>query len=330
MTIFSRLIALIVGCVVFASALHAQKAEVVDGVAAIVNGDVITISQVRELIGSRERSLREVYSGNDLNEKVKEMRLAALKDLVDRQLIIQEFRKMQEKGANIPDHVIDDRVATIIRQEFGGDRSAFIRTLQAQGYTLTRFRDIEREKIIVQAMRQSKASEDFVVSPTQIQAYYNRNKTSYALPEQIKLRMIVLRDGAAGDIAGGGGKSQIADEIREKLVKGAAFDSMAEMYSEDETTRDTGGDWGWIERGTLNEQLANVAFALKPGEVSSVIRIGDSYYIILVEARKNSTVKPIAEVREEIERNLIQQERMKSQQRWLDTLRAKAFIKILS
>ena len=103
----------------------AQQAEVLDGVAAIVNKDVITISQVRELIGSRERSLREVYSGSDLANKVKEMRLAALKDLVDRQLIIQEFKKMQEKGANIPDYVIDDRIQTIIREEFGGDRSAF-------------------------------------------------------------------------------------------------------------------------------------------------------------------------------------------------------------
>ena len=125
-------------------AVAQQQAEVLDGVAAIVNKDVITISQVRELIGSRERSLREVYSGHDLENKIKEMRLAALKDLVDRQLIIQEFRKMQEKGANIPDYVVDDRVQTIIREEFGNDRAAFVRTLQAQGYTVTRFKEIEK------------------------------------------------------------------------------------------------------------------------------------------------------------------------------------------
>ena len=129
----------------------AQQAEVVDGVAAIVNSDVVTISQVRELVGARERAMREGYTGPDLADKIKEMRLGALKDLVDRQLIIQEFRSMQEKGANIPDYVIDDRVQTIIREEFGGDRAAFIRTLQAQGFTLTRFKEIEREKIIVQA-----------------------------------------------------------------------------------------------------------------------------------------------------------------------------------
>jgi len=310
--------------------LAAQQAEVIDGVAAIVNKDVITISQVRELIGTRERSLRDVYSGPDLANKVKEMRLAALKDLIDRQLVIQEFKKMQEKGANIPDYVVDDRVQQIIREEFGGDRSAFVRTLQAQGYTVTRFKEIEKEKIVVQAMRQSKVNDDFVISPTQIQNFYNKNKGSYAIPEQIKLRMIILREGVAGDVPGTENKAQTAEEIRQKLVGGAEFDRMAEMYSEDESTRDSGGDWGWIERGTLNEELSKVAFNLRPGEVGPVVKIGDSYYIMLVEAKKNAAVKPMGEVRDEIERNLIQQERMKVQQRWLDTLRAKAYIKILT
>lgn len=312
------------------TSVPAQRAEVADGVAAIVNGDVITISQVRELIGARERSLRDVYSGADLAEKVKEMRLAALKDLVDRQLIIQEFRKMQEKGASIPEYVVDDRIQQIIREEFGGDRSAFVRTLQAQGYTVTRFKEIEKEKIIVQAMRQAKVTDNFVISPNQIQAFYNKNKASYSLPEQIKLRMIVLRESTAGDVPGTGGKEQIAEEIRQKLVQGAEFDRMAQMYSDDEGTRDAGGDWGWIERGTLNEQLTSVAFSLRPGQVSPTVKIGDSYYIMLIEARKSASIKPIAEVRDEIEKNLMQQERMKAQQRWLDTLRQKAFIKILS
>lgn len=308
--------------------VSAQKAEVVDGVAAIVNNDVITISQVRELVGARERAMREGYNGPDLADKIKEMRLGALKDLVDRQLIIQEFRSMQEKGANIPDYVVDDRVQTIIREEFGGDRAAFIRTLQAQGYTLTRFKEIEKEKIIVQAMRQAKITNNFVVSPKQIQNFYEKNKAAYSIPEQVKLRMIVLREGADDVI--GANKRQTAEEIREKIVSGAEFERMAQMYSEDEATSDLGGDWGWVEQNTLNEQLTKTAFSLKAGETSKVLQIGDSYYILFVEARKNASVKPMAEVREEIERNLIQQERMKAQQRWIDTLRRKAYIKIMS
>ncbi|HEY5741820.1 MAG TPA: peptidylprolyl isomerase [Terrimicrobiaceae bacterium] len=319
----------VVACAVTGLAM-AQRVEVIDGIAAVVNNEVVTISQVRELVGARERSLREIYNGAELENKIKEMRLSAIKDLIDRQLILQEFKKLQEKGATIPDYIVDDRVQAIIRQEFGGDRAAFVRTLQAQGYTLTRFKEIEREKIIVQAMRQSKVDNNFVISPTQIQAYYNKNREAYATPEQIKLRMIVIREGSGGDVPDVGSKKDLAEEIRQKVAKGAEFDRMAQMYSEDESTQQVGGDWGWIERNTLNEKLTNVAFSLRAGEVSPVIFIDNTYYIVMVEARRNAAVKPIGDVREEIEKNLIQQERTKAQQRWIDTLRQKAYIKILS
>ena len=256
--------------------------------------------------------------------------LSAIKDLIDRQLILQEFKKLQEKGAAIPEYVIDDRIQAVIREEFGGDRAAFVRTLQAQGYTVTKFKEIEREKIIIQAMRQSKVDSNFVISPTQIQAYYDKNKAAYATPEQVKLRMIVIREGSSGDVPDIGSKKELAEEIRQKVAGGAEFDRMAQMYSEDETTQQAGGDWGWVERNTLNEQLTNVAFSLRPGEVSPVIGIENTYYIIMVEAKRSAALKPIGDVREEIEKNLIQQERIKAQQRWLDTLRQKAYIKILS
>ncbi|MDD5200046.1 MAG: peptidyl-prolyl cis-trans isomerase [Terrimicrobiaceae bacterium] len=313
-----------------AAPVFAQQSEVIDGIAAVVNGDVITYSQVRELIGARERALRASFQGAELENKIKEMRLAALKDLVDRQLIIQEFKKKEKDGASIPAYVLDDRVQTIIREEFGGDRSAFVRTLKSQGYTITKFKQIERDKIIVQAMRQSYVKDDFVISPTQIQNYYEKHKLDYSTPEQVKLRMIVLREDGNSDTGLAGGKKEMANEIRSKLTSGAEFGRMAQMYSEDPTTQQADGDWGWVDKKTLSEALTARAFALRAGEISDVIEVGNSYYIMLVEARKNAAVKPIGEVRDEIEQNLIQQEKTKELQRWLDTLRQSAYIKIYS
>src|ERR1043166_9982431 len=80
--------------------------EVVDGVAAVVNGDVITYSQVRGLVGPREKLLRAQYSGEELVKRIKEAREAALQDLIDRQLIIQAFKK---ENFQVPDHFIADR-----------------------------------------------------------------------------------------------------------------------------------------------------------------------------------------------------------------------------
>ena len=296
----------------------------VDGIAAVVNSNVITYGQVRELLMFRQRSLNETYQGEELKAKMKESQDAALKDLIDRQLIIDSFK---EQGFSIPEYVIEDRMQNIIREEFGGDRTAFVRTLRAQGFSLSRFREIERDKIIVQAMRQRAVRSDFVISPDKVEAYYRRNIAEYSTPEEIRLSMIVLRveEDGSGDPAAA--KRSMAEEIRGKLAEGADFAGMAQMYSED-STAEAGGDWGWIDRKTLNEELNRVAFSLQPGQLSRVVQLGDSLYIMRVEARKAAVTKPLAELREEISKKLYEEERLRLQEEWIKTLREKAYVKV--
>ena len=300
-----------------ASALFGQ--EVLDGLAAVVNNDPITFSQVRELVGAKERAARESLKGEELVAKVKEIRLQAINDLIDRQLILQEFKK---SGFKIPPHYIEDRIQTLIREEFGGDRSAFIRTLAAQGYSLDRFKQIETDKMIVQAMRTQNVKSDVVVPASKIAEYYGKHREEFTTEEQIKLRMITLRKGETGEV-----RRKMIEEIREKIVGGAAFEDLAKMYSED-STQEAGGDWGWINRRMLNENLTKIAFSMKPGKVSEVIELGNSYYLLYVEAKKHATTKALAEVRDEIEKKLIQEERQKRQQEWIAKLRKKAYIKL--
>jgi parvulin-like peptidyl-prolyl isomerase len=301
-----------------------QEQRMVDGIAAVVNSNVITYGQVRELLMFRQRSLNETYQGDELKAKMKESQDAALKDLVDRQLIIDSFK---EQGFSIPEYVIEDRLQNLIREEFGGDRTAFVRTLRAQGFSLSRFREIERDKIIVQAMRQRAVRSDFVISPDKVEAYYRRNIAEYSTPEEIRLSMIVLRveEDGSGDPAAA--KRSMAEEIRGKLAEGADFAGMAQMYSED-STAEAGGDWGWIDRKTLNEELNRVAFSLQPGQLSRVVQLGDSLYIMRVDARKAAVTKPLSELREEISKKLYEEERLRLQEQWIKTLREKAYVKV--
>ena len=317
-------------CYLFVAASVSLNAaeEVINGIAAVVNGDVVTFSQVRELMAAQEKSAAKIYHGAELENKVKEMRQQAIQDLIDRSLILQEFKK---KEFTIPDYMIDDTVQRIIRTDFGGDRAAFVRTLQAQGYTMARFREVQKDKMVVQAMRQSKVSDNIIVSPLKIRDYYNKNSAAYTSPAQVKLRMIVLHEGSAtGDAPTDASlsKKEMAQEIHDKLAGGAEFDRLAQMYSDD-STKDAGGDWGWIERKTLNEDLARVAFSLKTGEISPVIPLDNAYYILMVESTKPAVTKPLSQVQDEIVQNLIQQEKIKAQERWLKTLRDQAYIKIL-
>jgi parvulin-like peptidyl-prolyl isomerase len=101
---------------------------------------------------------------------------------------------------------------------------------------------------------------------------------------------------------------------------------MAQMYSED-STRDSGGDWGWIEKGTLAEPLEKIAFTLPEGKMSNILQVGGNYYILRVDEREGGLTKPLAEVRVDIERKLRQEEAQRLQERWLASLRQKAYIK---
>jgi peptidyl-prolyl cis-trans isomerase SurA len=302
-------------------AAYAAEPEVVDGIAAIVNGDVITYSQVRALSSPREKVLRTQFTGDELVDKIKQMRNAAMQDLIDRQLIIQAFKK---ESYQIPDHFVDERVHEIIRESFGNDRNTFIKTLEAQNYTLGEFKKMETERRIVQAMRSKNVTRDRAVSPTKIEEYYRAHRDELTTKEQIKLRMIMIPSHA--DTGNTAVQKAMADEILGKLANGAQFDRLAQIYSED-STRELGGDWGWLERKTLAAPLEKAAFNLPVGRVSRVVDFNGNYYILKVEDKRGGVTPSLAQIRPDIEKKLIQLEAQQLQERWLASLRSKAFIR---
>ncbi len=301
------------------AALSAAETQVLDGMAAVVNEDIVTFSQVRELTGALETSLRANFSGNALTEKIKEVRLRALNDLIDRQLILQEFKKM--KG-QIPPHAIDDRVNAIIREEFGGDKSAFLRTIAAQGFTMDRIRKMEEDKIIVQAMRSREVKNEPLLAAGAVESYYRQHVQEWTTNDQVKLRMIKIVAGKDPAKA-----RKMMQEIREKIVRGADFGGLAKVYSED-STQDNGGDWGWVKHGDLNPEMEQVVFRLPTGKVSDIIELNQTYYLMLAEKKNGGVAKPLKDLRTEIENRLLQVERQKDQQEWLQRLRKKAYVKI--
>ncbi|HXX42067.1 MAG TPA: peptidylprolyl isomerase [Chthoniobacterales bacterium] len=311
-------------------AAYSAEPEVVDGVAAVValsddknpaKSEIITYSQVRDLVGPREKVLRAQFSGDELEKKLKEVRDAALKDLIDRTLIIQAFKK---DNYEVPDHYVEEQMHDIIRENFGGDRNTFIKTLEAQNFTLGEFKKMETEKMIVSAMRSKNVRKNTIASPAKVEAYYKAHRDQFSSKEEVKLRMIMIPSHAADGEAAA--QKALADEIFTKLNNGAEFDRLAQIYSED-STRDLGGDWGWVERKTLAGPLEKVAFNLPIGKVSHIVEFSGNYYILKVDEKRGGDTKSLEQARPDIEKLLIQQEAQDLQERWLASLRAKAFIK---
>ena len=309
-----------------------MEPQVVDGIAAVVclpdptgkasqPSDVITYSQVRQLVAPREKLLRSQLTGDALAKAVKEAREAALKDLIDRQLIIQAFKK---ENYQIPDHFVEQRMHEIIQESFGGDRNTFIKTLEAQNYTLGEFKKLESERMIVQAMRGKNVKKRELVSPVKIEEYYRQHHDEFTAKEEIKLRMIMIPAHSSDSTSST--QRDMAEEILRKLAAGGEFDRLAQIYSED-SSRDLGGDWGWVERKTLAPPLEKAAFNLPVGKISNIVEYSGNYYLLKVEDKKGGTTRSMAEAREEIEKKLLQQEAQELQERWIASLRSKAFIR---
>jgi len=163
-----------------------------------------------------------------------------------------------------------------------------------------------------------------MASPVKIDEYYRKNREQFTSKEEVKLRMIMVPSRAeAGNSAA---QKAMAEEILGKLAGGAEFTRMAQMYSED-TTRDLGGDWGWIERKTLAAPLEKAAFSLPKGKISNIVELGGNFYILKVEDRRGGATKSLAAVRPEVEKKLLQEETQRLQENWLAGLRQKATIR---
>ena len=307
-----------------------------DGIAAVVNDKVITYVQINQQVGETEKLLRQSFQGEELFQRVKEAKLNVLKALIDRELIIQDFKKA---GGFIPDTYTNERINDIIRNEYGGDRVAFIKTLYERGVTMQKYRDEIQDTAIVGYMRNKNVIQTILVSPYQIEQYYQHNLRLFQQDEQIKVSTIVLRKAlfpsqktsSDGKQISYDPQEQIAKEILYKLDTGADFAELAKSYSEGSNKND-GGELGWVTQDgktAIRPDLWPAIAKLQPGQHTDVIPTNDGfYYILQVEDRKKSSVTALEDVRAQIEQTIINEESQLRQQQWLDSLRSKAFIKM--
>lgn len=312
---------ILLAALVLGSSSAGLRAELVNGIKAVVHASVITYGEVESDVLLLADEYRRLYGRQPevFNQRI----AAALQESLDRalehRLILHDFERA---GYQLPESVIEDVVQRELRATYR-DRATLTKTLQARGITYEKWRQQVRDRFLVSQMRLKNVHAETMVSPAKIQAYYEANRTNYLRDEQVKLRMITLNAATPADLEMA---RSLAREIRVKIAAGAAFSEMASIYSQG-SQRASGGDWGWASRDTLRAELAEAAFALKPGELSDVIETTGAVFLMLVEERRPGGARPIAEVRDEIEETLLKQERDRLQKNYIEKLRAKTFVR---
>ncbi len=305
-----------------------QAADVINGIAATVNGEVVTKAEVAGAVMTQTQLWlfqNQMASPAQRDAEIKKIKDAALKDLIDRKLILAEFKT---KGGVIKRQYIDQAVDRIIRDRFKGDRQKFNEELQKSGLTFPDFRKIQEEQIIVGAMRsQNSGGRIMINTPKQRQATYQKNRALFATDSFVKLRMLSIPKQTAEGAKSASSQKALIEEIRKKLLDGAEFATMAKTYSQDSFASD-GGSAGTIGKDVLNEKITKIAFSLQPRKVSDVIDDGTDWRLIYIDAKQEGKTPPLSEVHEQVDKMVTQEKRQKTVENWLKRLRKDANVRV--
>ena len=310
---------------VFLTHLYSQEDEIMpelgNGIAAIAEGEIITIEQVRrEMEPIIPRLRTQARTEQEFAEGVRQIGREILQNMIDRILIV---KAAEEEGLLIPPSYIDQEYEDVLNRDFGGDRSRLLNYLKAQGKTNREFREDIYNRVVVNFMRQKNRRSQSEISPERIQEFYVQNKVRFYQDESIHLRQILLMPKTDEPIES---LRQTAKKIIRELDEGADFDDTADKYCTDATGK-KGGDWGWIKRQDIRSELSTVAFQLKLGEYSKPVELGETIFILYCENKREEMIQPVTQVRDAIEGILVGEIARKSQERWLLNLRENSYVR---
>jgi peptidyl-prolyl cis-trans isomerase SurA len=294
----------------------------VNGIAAIAEDKIITVDDVRrEITPLIPQVRREATNEQEFNEKLQALEDNAIQNLIDRVLIIKDFQKDDKK--HVPVSFIDNQIADQLTDEFDNDRSKFLAYLRSRGTTMRDYRKEVEEDIIYHYMMHQQQKSQSVVSPIRIEQFYKENKDKFYQDDSVHLRLIQLSR-APGEADGALiGK---ADAILLRLRSGEKFEDLAKEYSAD-SRRAKGGDWGWQKRSDLKPEFSEPLFAIKTGECTDPVVTPEGCFLLYADDRKYAGIQPLDEVRDQIERILVQQMGRESGDRWLERLRRNGYVK---
>jgi parvulin-like peptidyl-prolyl isomerase len=309
----------------FLSCALLARADLISGISVVVDNSVITYAEIEDGVAPRVATVLRLY-GDDpqkYDDAVLKLRSQEIERLVEDKLIVHEF-VTAGYSTNVLEAFIDDIIHKEIQDTYYGDRARLIKTLEAEGKTYETFRRDEREKFIIRYMNSQNSSNPhkILISPLKIEQYYAAHTNEFKVDDQVHLRMIVITNGPDDSP---GASRRVAEEIVQKIDSGVPFAEMAGVYSAG-SQRAQGGDRGWIDRHYLKEELTKVAFSLTPSHHSNVIELPEACYVLQVDQARTARVRPLAEVRDDIERTLKDQENLRLRNEWIERLKRKSFI----
>ncbi len=314
-------------CALFSlsSLAHARQ---VTGIAAKVNGSVITTNEVNyHLTPFRQRlDAAMPRKGATYNKLLSKARAELLDSLIERELILSEFKtKMQ---ATIPSHAIDSDIDRQVRTLYNNSRSEFNKSLREAGLTPQQHRKETEKKIIVSVMGRRQSENTVPPLPDEVNAEYHKHKLEMRDTTGDKIdyhKIYILKNDPNNIIATPQTQLELAEDIYKQLKNGADFETLAKKHSADSYAED-GGKVVAQKRTDLSPAFASIFMEIPTGELQKPLEDSRGFTIVRVDKKHYGPVPPLSKVRKVIESRVRARKNKAKHDRWIKRLRANAMI----
>jgi len=334
---FHALTFVITGILFAGEAIHAQEITPnrsnglmeVNGIAAKVNGRVVTKNQVSFMLAPIYAQISAQFPrrGPQFDAKFKEAKTNIIQEMIDRQIVLDEFKQL---GAFIKPNLIDEEVKRQIRELYNGDEVKFREELKRSRLTMEGYREMTREKMIVQSMRAQQFSDAPPPLPNEIEKEYGEVKSTLrdVTEDVITFQKIFLpavdpkNPATTPEI-----QLSLVEDLAKQLAEGADFATLAKANSKDAFAED-GGLQEDVPRADLSPEFAAIIFDAPVGKI-----VGP-----LMEPQGFTLVKPIkillgpppalSKVQDLIEERVRRKKTSAQYERWIQAKRKRALIEI--
>ena len=277
--------------------------RVLNRVAGLVNGDVITLHELEERSAPELRRLANQPEGPARERARARVLRQAFEALVAERLFAGQVAAL---GVEISDAEVDTVIEDVKKRNTLDD-ARLDEALASQGMDRPTYRKAVKRDLESMRILQLKIRSKVKVSDEDVKNYWQTHPQEFRADEEVRVRHIFLALTPEAGPAEVARVKERADRIVARIRRGEEFGLVARQASEGPSASD-GGELGWLRRGTVQPDVEKVAFGLQPGQLSEPIHTRAGFQILQLEDRRGGGAKPLEEVKEEIRDRLMNEQ----------------------
>ena len=302
----------------------------VDRIVAVVNDDVITLSELESTGRQLFERIRTKAPADEVEAALKKAREEVLSGMIDNMIVRQ---KAKELSITVDEKEIDMAISQMLAR-VNATPEDFKKELASMNVSMQQYRDNMRDEILKSKLIGYEVSSRVVITDEDIKRYYDKDfflgkgKDGYYI---LQMGFSWKKPGVTGDESSlKEAARKKAEEIRGRVLAGESFKDLARSFSDLPSAAD-GGDIGVFTKDEMGAVMKDTILAMQPGDVSPIIATGDNFqFFKLLSVREGDVITkaPFEKVKDEIRDLLYRQEMEKQYNAWVKSLRGQAYIKI--